>query len=349
MTDAIRSLFELLTKKEKSGSDYTGTVTRVEGKTAYVRFDGADIDDTPVALSIGASPGDTVRIRVADGRAWLVGNDSAPPNDSSGVAYDLVRTNALIDAIRTERITGENGWINLLLGTFNYGNGALKWNGSELSLNGKVIAKTGEIGDFTISGGALINGNYIEISPYNNNQHSGYVKVSNEEGYSTSIRPGEVRVRNADGTIQNYLDYTGLYIKGNITVGNRQTSYNIIENGVALSDKYAPLSDTTITFITPTVGNGSIMSLSNNTTHKKINQVFINCAITFSGARSAGALLARLPMALKRTQYVTVNKNGSASYISNFAAGGNNVSDCNCPVAFASGDIAYITGVVTLD
>lgn len=246
MTDAIRSLFEMLTQKEKSGSDYTGTVTRVEGKTAYVRFDGADIDDTPVALSIGAKEGDTVRIRVADGRAWLVGNDSAPPNDSSGVAYDLVRTNALIDAIRTERITGENGWINLLLGTFNYGNGALKWNGSELSLNGKVIAKTGEIGDFTISGGALINENYIEISPYNNNQHSGYVRVSNEEGYSTSVRPGEVRVRNADGTIQNYLDTTGLHIKGNITVGNRQTNYNIIENGVALSDKYAPISSSDI-------------------------------------------------------------------------------------------------------
>lgn len=93
MTDAIRSLFELLTKKEKSGSDYTGTVTRVEGKTAYVRFDGADIDDTPVALSIGASRGDSVRIRVVDGRAWLIGNDTAPPNDSSEVASDLRVTN----------------------------------------------------------------------------------------------------------------------------------------------------------------------------------------------------------------------------------------------------------------
>ena len=54
MTDAIRELFELLTKKEKSGSDYTGTVTRVDGKTAYVQFDGSSITDTPVALSIGA-------------------------------------------------------------------------------------------------------------------------------------------------------------------------------------------------------------------------------------------------------------------------------------------------------
>ena len=82
MTDAIRELFELLAKKENTGSDYTGTITRVDGNTAYVRFNGSDIDDTPVALSIGASEGDTVRVRVADGRAWLVGNDTAPPNDS---------------------------------------------------------------------------------------------------------------------------------------------------------------------------------------------------------------------------------------------------------------------------
>ena len=52
MTDAIRELFELLTRKEKSGSDYTGKVTSVSGNTAYVQFEGSDITNTPVALSI---------------------------------------------------------------------------------------------------------------------------------------------------------------------------------------------------------------------------------------------------------------------------------------------------------
>ena len=56
MTDAIRELFELLAKKENTGSDYTGTVTRVEGNTAYVRFNGSDIDDTPFRNSAIVMP-----------------------------------------------------------------------------------------------------------------------------------------------------------------------------------------------------------------------------------------------------------------------------------------------------
>lgn len=155
MTDAIRELFELLAKKENTGSDYTGTITRVDGNTAYVRFNGSDIDDTPVALSIGASEGDTVRVRVADGRAWLVGNDTAPPNDSSGVAYDLIRTNAYIRQLTTERIYGENGWINLLTGTFDYGNGALSWNGDHLTVKGAITATSGQIGPWNITSSAI--------------------------------------------------------------------------------------------------------------------------------------------------------------------------------------------------
>ena len=158
MTDAIRELFELLAKKENTGSDYTGTVTRVEGSTAFVRFNGSDIDDTPVSLSIGAKEGDTVRVRVADGRAWLVGNDTAPPNDSSGVAYDLIRTNAYIRELTTENIRGENGWINLLNGTFDYGNGALSWNGDHLTVKGAITATSGKIGPWDIGATAIYKG-----------------------------------------------------------------------------------------------------------------------------------------------------------------------------------------------
>ena len=158
MTDAIRELFELLAKKENTGSDYTGTVTRVEGNTAFVRFNGSDIDDTPVSLSIGAKEGDTVRVRVADGRAWLVGNDTAPPNDSSGVAYDLIRTNAYIRELTTKNIRGENGWINLLNGTFDYGNGALSWNGDHLTVKGAITATSGKIGPWSIGTTAIYKG-----------------------------------------------------------------------------------------------------------------------------------------------------------------------------------------------
>ena len=95
---------------------------------------------------------------------------------------------------------------------------------------------------------------------------------------------------------------------------------------------------------TPTVGNGNIMSLGANTCHMDSIHMYVNCSVRFSGARSAGALLIRLPQTVSGTQYVIVLKNtGNNVYFSNVQAG---TGDINCPVAFASGDIAYITGVI---
>lgn len=76
---ALSDLVQLLKQEKKTGTDYTGTVTRVDGKTAYVRLTGSDIMDTPVSLSIDAKAGDTVRVRVANGKAWITGNDTKPP------------------------------------------------------------------------------------------------------------------------------------------------------------------------------------------------------------------------------------------------------------------------------
>lgn len=215
MTDAIRELFELLTKKEKSGSDYTGTVTRVDGKTAYVQFDGSDITDTPVALSIGAKAGDSVRVRVADGRAWLVGNDDAPPNDSSEVGYELALTNALIRQLTTEQINGENGWINLLQGTFNYGNGALQWNGRELSLNGKVIAKSGEIGQWSISDNGLTHPDGSFITPV------GIMLIDPDVSWAV-VTPEQTTILKYPGSQYSQMDADGIRTSGDISGGTVQ-------------------------------------------------------------------------------------------------------------------------------
>ena len=75
----LTDLVKMLQKNESSGSDYTGTVTRVEDGVAYVQLSGSEIMDTPVALSVDAKTGDKVRVRVANGKAWLTGNDTAPP------------------------------------------------------------------------------------------------------------------------------------------------------------------------------------------------------------------------------------------------------------------------------
>lgn len=62
------------------------------------------------------------------------------------------------EKITTDNITGTNGWINLRSGTFNYGNGKLVWDGSTLSVSGKITATTGTIGGFTIGSSYLANG-----------------------------------------------------------------------------------------------------------------------------------------------------------------------------------------------
>ena len=48
LSNEINKIKKALTQ---TGSDYTATVTRVEGDTAYVQMSGSDISDTPVALS----------------------------------------------------------------------------------------------------------------------------------------------------------------------------------------------------------------------------------------------------------------------------------------------------------
>ena len=162
---------------------------------------------------------------------------TAPPNDSSEVGYELALTNALIRQLTTEQINGENGWINLLQGTFNYGN-KLVWNGKELTLNGKVIATSGRIGGFTIEDDALVNEEYIEISPYTSAYSGGRIKVSDSYGRYVNIAPHEIRLSNADKTVQSYIEPGSAHITGNVYAGSSRTNYNFIENGVALYEKY---------------------------------------------------------------------------------------------------------------
>lgn len=97
MKGIARMLASLRSEQKKSGSDYTGTVTMVKGSTAYVRFTGAEISDTPVSMSVDCKPGDKVRVRVANGRAWLTGNDTKPPtNDTENIR--VVTQNAEVTA-----------------------------------------------------------------------------------------------------------------------------------------------------------------------------------------------------------------------------------------------------------
>ena len=87
----LRDLVRMLKKNKPSGSDDTGTVTRVDGNTAYVQLTGSNIMDTPCRISVDCKPGDSVRVKINGGRAWVTGNDTAPPTDDTRAneAYEL--------------------------------------------------------------------------------------------------------------------------------------------------------------------------------------------------------------------------------------------------------------------
>ena len=84
--ELIRKLagaIEEQTKKAKSKSyDTQATVKRVEGETVWVHIPGG-VDETPVSKTIACSAGDTVQVRVTNGRGFIVGNGSAPPTDDT--------------------------------------------------------------------------------------------------------------------------------------------------------------------------------------------------------------------------------------------------------------------------
>lgn len=68
--------------KQTKPYDTQAEIVRVEGSTAWVQIPGG-VDETPVKLTTSAKPGDVVQVRVSGGRAWLTGNETAPPTDDT--------------------------------------------------------------------------------------------------------------------------------------------------------------------------------------------------------------------------------------------------------------------------
>ena len=92
-----KKLVEALREKKKpSAYDSQAVVNRIENGTAWVRIYGG-IDETPVQMSIDAEPGDIVNVRVSGGKAWITGNNTAPPTD------DKTAKNAMQAAKKTNK------------------------------------------------------------------------------------------------------------------------------------------------------------------------------------------------------------------------------------------------------
>ena len=69
-------------KKKPSPYDTSAKVVRVDGGIAWVHIAGG-IDETPVKMTTSAKVGDEVQVRVSGGRAFIIGNATAPPTDDT--------------------------------------------------------------------------------------------------------------------------------------------------------------------------------------------------------------------------------------------------------------------------
>ena len=108
----VRSLTKTLreNRDKTKAYDTRAEVRRVVGNTAYVHIPGG-VEETPVALTIGAKKGDTVQIHVGGGRAWITGNLTAPPEDNSKAIEAVSKVNdnlgVKIKQVETEKTDTE--------------------------------------------------------------------------------------------------------------------------------------------------------------------------------------------------------------------------------------------------
>lgn len=106
MSDGTRIQKELLeairaaNAQKTKAYDVTARVTRVEDGKMYVHIPGG-VDETPVDMTVSAKAGDLVKVRVANGRAWVTGNATAPPTDDK-------RANQAYSAAKAAQGTAEN-------------------------------------------------------------------------------------------------------------------------------------------------------------------------------------------------------------------------------------------------
>ena len=99
MQDAVKAQAQ---KSEATAYDTPATVRRIEGDTAWVHINGG-VDETPVKLTIAAKVGDDVQVRVSGGRAFMVGNASAPPtDDTTAIIAQTTANYAVEDSARAK-------------------------------------------------------------------------------------------------------------------------------------------------------------------------------------------------------------------------------------------------------
>ena len=86
MSDSFTEAAKVILDNQGTGKtkeyDITAQVTRVEKDTIWVHIDGG-VDETPCLRTVECSPGEYVRVRIANGTAWVMGNSTSPSTDDT--------------------------------------------------------------------------------------------------------------------------------------------------------------------------------------------------------------------------------------------------------------------------
>lgn len=82
LNEFVKEIASTMKQSKTKAYDTVAKVLRVDEKTAYVHIDGG-ADETPAQMAINCKAGDSVKIRVSGGRAWLTGNLTSPPTDDT--------------------------------------------------------------------------------------------------------------------------------------------------------------------------------------------------------------------------------------------------------------------------
>lgn len=82
LNEFVKEIASAMKGSKTKAYDTVAKVLRIDEKTAYVHIDGG-ADETPAQMAINCKSGDTVKIRVSGGKAWLTGNLTSPPTDDT--------------------------------------------------------------------------------------------------------------------------------------------------------------------------------------------------------------------------------------------------------------------------
>lgn len=149
--------------------DTTAEVVRIDGSTAWVHIAGG-VDVTPAELTIDAKAGDIVQVRVSGGRAFLVGNGTAPPTDDTKAIEAQESTDELRAYVATHMQETDEG----LLVTKDDS----QW---------KLLIKSDGVDVIDPTGSVVAN-------------YSGQVRIGKEDAENITVTSGEVQFNAEDGS-----------------------------------------------------------------------------------------------------------------------------------------------------